>query len=497
MTANSTKPTTFQKTIVFYLFIPIVIFIAGWVKPIFSIPIISLCIVYFLKNIKITSLQPLRIDKSIWVAILISFIITFLSGIGELGFQFNDYEKHNSIYKTLLANDYPVFLKKDNKTYMLCYYMAYYLPPVFGAKIINNASITPILSFLWGWLGITIIVFWLLKEGKLKLLVIFFAIGGISISSITKFWNDLLLYGTKQALFYTFNQPFGPETRVYLKSGEIEGSLSYFSNLFQLFWSPQHSIGAWLAGIILYKSFQEKSLYFTFLSGTALFFWSPMVFIGAILFYMLLIVILYPKYEFSKLELVVSALTFIIIFAFFKAHLPNHVSGFLFKYFTSFLDLFQIILFIILELAIGFMVLFLGKKMLNITDSTLLLFSIILLCLIPFYSAGLFNDFVLRTSTLPLFFFTYIIAKVFNKLIYSNFKYLAITIICLGSYESVVTLSTSLINLPHKQSNGLLQSRINISNYKIKFHNGEFDISDQYLGFSDSFFCKYLAKQTH
>lgn len=481
----------FEKITLFYLVLPIILFLVGWVNIIISIPIVILYLFFFFK---ITSYSDLHVNKNFVVVALISFFFTFLSGIGELGFQFNDYEKHNSIYKTLLTNDSPVFFKKDNKVYMLCYYLAYYIPTTFFAKLVNNIGIAPFLSFLWGWLGVALIIFWLFKEGGIKLIILFFFIGGFSTSSFTKLWDDKLLYGVKNAIIYTLDQPFGFDTRIYLGNGDIRGSLSYLSNLFQLFWSPQHSIGAWLCGIILYKSLKEQNLNFIFLSGVALFFWSPMVFIGAIPFYIFLLVKVYPRYKFDKLEVLLSLITFLIILLFFKAHLPNNISGFVFKYITSYKDIFKMILFIGCELGIGIIFLTYYKSIISSLDYEILLLSFLLLCIIPFYTTGLFNDFVMRASTIPLFYFTYLIGKYLIHLPIGRTKMVMIIIAILGFYESFVTLSTSIINLQKNQTAGMLNSKIDIANYKIKFYNEEFDISDQYLGYTDSFFCKYLAK---
>ena len=152
------------------------------------------------------------------------------------------------------------------------------------------------------------------------------------------------------------------------------------------------------------------------------------------------------------------------------------------------------ILFIGCELGIGIIFLTYYKSIISSLDYEILLLSFLLLCIIPFYTTGLFNDFVMRASTIPLFYFTYLIGKYLIHLPIGRTKMVMIIIAILGFYESFVTLSTSIINLQKNQTAGMLNSKIDIANYKIKFYNEEFDISDQYLGYTDSFFCKYLAK---
>jgi hypothetical protein len=125
------------------MIIPWLVFIGGYLKIQFSIIIIAILLFTLfklLKDIYVTNIEncTYKVMHIIIVAI-ITLIFIFLSGIGGLGLQNNDWVKHNYILSDLINHTWPViydynfYENSDIGGSALIYYTGYYmLPAIFG-----------------------------------------------------------------------------------------------------------------------------------------------------------------------------------------------------------------------------------------------------------------------------------------------------------------------------------------------------------------------------
>ena len=121
-----------------YLIIPIIIFVIGWVKLIFSIPI-TICLIIILKLLynqnKHNNENIMGLKKIIPIFIIV-LLICITSGHGGLFYQSSDWNARNAIFRDLIQHKWPVYYEKSNTS--LTYYVGQWMvPSIFGKVIIT------------------------------------------------------------------------------------------------------------------------------------------------------------------------------------------------------------------------------------------------------------------------------------------------------------------------------------------------------------------------
>lgn len=278
-----------------YLITPIIIFAIGWIKPVFSIPII-ICLLIILKLLykQIKDDIKLIIEfKKIIPIFLIILLICITSGHGGLFYQSTDWDARNAIFRDLIQQDWPVYYEKSNSA--LTYYIGQWMVPgIFGkiyicianiissvfpnmfTSIMKNMSlevafkIGNIALLFWNALGVLISILWLIKVLKLEKkrdiilsIIIFMFFSGLDVLGIYIFGT----YGT------------------FLKRIHLEwwaGIYQFSSMITQLFWVFNQSISVW---IITFMFLEEKRVNnYMILILLALPF-SPLPFIGLVILF--------------------------------------------------------------------------------------------------------------------------------------------------------------------------------------------------------------------
>jgi hypothetical protein len=270
-----------------YLLLPNAVFAAGWLRPVWGYGVVLVllaCLVSVARRAR-TDASPLTALTRVFVAGLAAFWVA-ASGIGELTPQVADYVKHNLVFHDLAVEPWPVVYGAGERGGpMLCYYLAYYLPPALVAKLAGLQS-AAVASLAWGAAGVALSFAWIARLGRshgAAVLVLFTLIDGLC-------WTPGLVHlalraatgagapagGWWQTDGFTsrFWDLAGPQNRLVFQS---EASL--------LIWTPQHALSAWLAtACVLGVLWERRRPACAGLVNAAVVLWSPFVAVGLLPF---------------------------------------------------------------------------------------------------------------------------------------------------------------------------------------------------------------------
>ena len=135
------KHSTLNTLSLFYIYLPILIFLFGWCKWYVAIPCtaVSVYVLYgMLKAYNVDS-GSVRINKyALAFSILFMLVAAYYLGWGRFTTQMNDYGKHNGVLNDLILRSWPVVYKEaDGHLCMLTYYLGQYLVPAFMGKLFS------------------------------------------------------------------------------------------------------------------------------------------------------------------------------------------------------------------------------------------------------------------------------------------------------------------------------------------------------------------------
>lgn len=170
-----------------YCYIPCLLFLSGWCRPLISIPaslLLVLACCQFVKGLK-TSRQ-VQIGKTVfWVSLAVSLAVCILSGMGGMFAHFYDYPKHRMVIQDLTVYDWPV-VYHERETAMLTYYIGQYLLPALIGKVFNNSIIAEVMMGVFGWIGVYLLYINMViiteannKKKQLWLVALFFLFSGM------------------------------------------------------------------------------------------------------------------------------------------------------------------------------------------------------------------------------------------------------------------------------------------------------------------------------
>ena len=270
-----------------YIVLPIIIFVLGWIRIYFAIPISIVLLIFLFRGIEKDD-NSVLIDKTnymFWIYILLFCALwVYFSGIGGLAYQNTDFWARNLIYHELCENEWPV--KYINvygyDTAYLSYYFAWWLPVAYVSKIFKlSNSMADILLLGWSVIGIFLVIYNLCQKLKkrtfiIPLIFIFFsgldAIGTyielnmfIPNSTHIEYWAQFFQYSSNTTqLFWVFNQsiPVWLIMSRILTSNKKRHKIAMFSLIFA--YSPWAMIGAF--PLIIYEIFVNRKDYKDYLS---------------------------------------------------------------------------------------------------------------------------------------------------------------------------------------------------------------------------------------
>lgn len=215
----------------YYLYLPLALFLCSWIKFWVGIPLsllLGIAPIVVLRNIKGNIATAKLSKETIVFCILLAWVI--LSGIGGYVWQNRwDHFFRNAVFEDLVNRPWPV----SDGVNILTYYLGYWLPAAFFAKLTSNIEIGWFVQLLYGFLGI-LLAFRLTVEKignfKLRYLVPFILFSGVDI-----------LY------FIIFQEPIPRNFHIELW-GEVA---SYESNTTLINWVYNQAIPAWVGTMLI------------------------------------------------------------------------------------------------------------------------------------------------------------------------------------------------------------------------------------------------------
>lgn len=173
-----------------YLLMPNILFLLGWITPVFAIPLTILIIIgtYSIwrsskpsirKNATIK--QPYSLKEYIFLTITLLLILVFVDLIGLHGHvqQSVDFTARNAFYSALSNEGWPIFSSRGE---YFIYYHAFWLPPAYLSRFIGTYISPSSILFIWTYLGLGLLACVLFSRyrGKVLLfLLMLFMMGSI------------------------------------------------------------------------------------------------------------------------------------------------------------------------------------------------------------------------------------------------------------------------------------------------------------------------------
>lgn len=232
-----------------YIGAPVVIFLAGYVRPLFALPAIAVLAFSLHRQSKVAepaeqTLSPARLFAIVALASALAVAL----GFGGFAAQDGDYAKHNALFKDLMELEWPLAYADagpDLRPRVLNTYLGYYLPAALFGKVFGVAA-GFVFSFAWAAFGLVLAILWFLRlvgAPRFAYALLFLFFGGI----------DLLGH-----VAIAGKWP-GPEPLADLASWMMKGDLAAMNGVFWIFPShpgtlanaPHHVLPSWIAFLMM------------------------------------------------------------------------------------------------------------------------------------------------------------------------------------------------------------------------------------------------------
>lgn len=252
-----------------YLYVPLVIFAWGWLKPGLAAALTALLVGTAWRLCREVGARDEVSRRVVIWSLVLAIGWTLCAGVGGIGHQSSDWTKHEAVLKALVANEWPVMIDGEvegvsGRRHALVLYLGYYLPAATVGKALGWQAAN---FALFGWTagGVLLVLLWverLIAAGPWAAVVFIFA-GGLDVVAC------LLLHGN------LFELPEHVEW--------WSGIWLYPSNSNLLFWVPHQALGAWLATAMLLDGYlSSRSSQTAFLEFTGAAFHSPFAVVGMV-----------------------------------------------------------------------------------------------------------------------------------------------------------------------------------------------------------------------
>jgi hypothetical protein len=161
--ARPTAPRWLVWTSLAYLVLPVLIFLIGWLQPLWAI-ISTACALGMMMTLG-RGHEPSGMPQE-WrwwhgaLMVVVLGMVISTQGAGGFGIQNWDWAKHLAVLRDLMDRPWPVMYHTTKDTVSLTYYVAYYLP---AALVGSHLGWTAANTTLWLWtiLGCALAGFWL------------------------------------------------------------------------------------------------------------------------------------------------------------------------------------------------------------------------------------------------------------------------------------------------------------------------------------------------
>lgn len=161
---------------IFWLALPLVMFLITWIKPLVGWPLAIAVVVSLVKCVKAldnADTPVIYIDRHFWLMIVLVLLFTAYSGIGGLFYQgFYDHAFRNAVFYDLVNYEWPVVRENTDtgSLELLCYYHAFWLPAAALAKMTGSLFVGNMAQLIYAFLGFVMIAIYVFEYlGKIRI----------------------------------------------------------------------------------------------------------------------------------------------------------------------------------------------------------------------------------------------------------------------------------------------------------------------------------------
>jgi hypothetical protein len=302
-----------------------------------------------------------------------------------------DYAKHEAILHDLIMYPWPTtYFSEETGPTILRYSFAYYLVPASLSKIFG-ASYAHFFLYAWNTIGIAIFFMYAASLAKTH------TFAYIAVPIIALFSGlDVLYFAYSGYSIEAFSGTIVDAWSRSYSCGWLIGS-----NSFSLRWSPQHTVAAFLSSCIIHHYWSKPKLFhICALTASILILWSP--FIAVSFGALLLVKFVNDRSEVKKELFSFSTATVFLVAALCATFIladPQGVPAGLCSGREGVASVMpEYALFILMEFGI-ILILAIGCKL---KAPSIVLASVVLMCILPFIQVGAANDLQMRGSEIPM-----------------------------------------------------------------------------------------------
>lgn len=401
-----------------YIYIPVMIFLIGFVKTYFAVQVL-IVLAYFLYHMIMNYQKDLDIKETVYIKwqvllIVVILIASFCIVIGWGGFfpQAGDWYKHNAVLRDLSEKSWPVYYYKYEPS-MLTYYIGQYLVPAVFGKITCSFRCTEIMMAIWGIIGVVLVFINFVRvlrantvKKQIGALFIFLFFGGAVVLAQIVIKNCYP------------NMAFSQGDYHWIIIRDI--LLQYRSNFVMFRWVFPQCIVPWLL-ILMFMEHSKKIEYYVLLFLPSLLF-ATFSFISFLVYSILYIAYVLIKKENKtavllrcfSLSNILPAVSFggILFFYFWgyvQVQKPDYIGFQLQNYGIEYIGAY--VFFCLFTFGIYAICILKNNR-----KNPVFYFTILQLLLIPLFKMGLCNDFVMSVSIPALFaLMIYVIQFLFDR----------------------------------------------------------------------------------
>ena len=157
-----------------WLLAGIVIFLLGWCRWYYSIPLtLGIVAVIYTTWSKGDITEIVISQRNLWLSLVVCLIIMWLCGIGGYMVQSNDHYWRNAMFRDLVNYSWPVY---DEATHLTkSYYIAFWMVPALFAKIAGSMELGFFMQLIWLTLGFELMYLQICRwMGKARVSYLFF-----------------------------------------------------------------------------------------------------------------------------------------------------------------------------------------------------------------------------------------------------------------------------------------------------------------------------------
>ena len=399
-----------------YIYISLLIFLWGWCRPLAAL--VSTAVIFYAvymldkENRENNEIIIIDIRAFIFTAIFL-LAIGYYAGYGRFTLQTYDWMKHNAIFYDLSNKSWPVYYHNGDEDSMLTYYLGQYMVPGLVGKIVHSGRVAEKVNLIWAVLGLILVDLNVLKVLRIKKT----GIQAVTPVLLTFFSCPLVLAQIIQAALNNGGTSFG-DFEWFLYAGELK--LQYSSNYILITWAFPQAIVMWIT-VTLWIEHKDKIKHYVAILLPAMFY-GILSFLGVIPLALVMAVYTIIKKKnlkaslknlFSISNILMTATVGFVLLAYYYGNVtgekPGDIGFKLVDYSGG--NIKQYFIFVIVMIGIYTVCLWKNNR-----KNVIFISSLTELVILPLFTMGLYNDWLLRVSIPALFVFFMLILSFFNDL---------------------------------------------------------------------------------